>query len=336
MLAVRGPTIVACRRTDLPRPLKRLVVLLGIVVPLVLLGAMPAGAKPAFPEVIDLPTGIAPEGIALGTGTEFFTGSLLTGQIYKGDLRTGTGTYVNDPADFTQPRQALGMAHDRRSDILYVAGGVFGQAYVYDADTGATRDVLQLTTAQPTFVNDVIVTRDAAFFSDSWQPVIYRVPLTRAGLPTGSVQVLPLTGDFVFTGAPGDVNGNGIDATPNGETLLLVNYATGVLYTVDPDTGAAREVDLGGDTMVFGDGMVLKGQSLYVVQNFLNKTGVWQLSPDLSQASRVKDLTSPEYRVPTTAAILGDGVYTVNGRFDIVFPGQPADGIEFQIVRVRR
>lgn len=298
--------------------------------------AVPSQARPVFPEVIDLPTGIAPEGIAVGTGTEVFTGSLLTGQIYKGDLRTGVGGYLNDPADFESGRSALGMAYDARSDVLYVAGSVLGRAYVYDADTGDTIDVLQLTTAQPTFVNDVVVTREAAFFSDSFQSVIYRVPLTVRGLPTGTVDVLPLTGDFVFTEVPGDVNGNGIDATRDGSTLLLVNYATGMLYTVDPGTGLATEVDLGGDNMLLGDGIVLRGTTLYVVQNFLNIIGVWNLSTDLTSASRVENLTSSEFQVPTTAAVFGNGIYAVNGRFDVVYPGEPAEGVDFQIVRVVR
>jgi len=45
----------------------------------------------AFPEIIPLPNGFAPEGIATGTGTTFYVGSLATGQIYRGDLRTGDG-----------------------------------------------------------------------------------------------------------------------------------------------------------------------------------------------------------------------------------------------------
>jgi sugar lactone lactonase YvrE len=319
-----------------PSTVGRTVTLLTLVLSLAVLTAMPTAARPVFPEVVQLPTGMAPEGIAVGTGTEVFAGSLLTGRIYKGDLRTGAGGYLHDAEAFDPGRSAVGMAHDQRSDALFVAGGILGQAYVYDADTGDTLAVLQLTTSQPTFVNDVILTADAAYFTDSFQPVMYRVPLTAAGLPTGAVDVLPLTGDFVFTGVPGEVNANGIEATSDGSTLLVVNMATGLLYTVDPTTGVATEVNLGGDSVVFGDGILRIGRTLYVVQNFLNTISAWQLSPDLSSANRIQTITSPEFKIPTTAARHGNGIYVVNGRFDIVYPGEPADGIDFQIVRVDR
>ena len=55
----------------------------------------------------------------------------------------------------------------------------------------------------------------------------------------------------------GQYNTNGIDATPNGETLIIVNSTLGTLYPVDPDTGVADEIDLGGATVVAGDGILL-------------------------------------------------------------------------------
>jgi hypothetical protein len=285
--------------------------------------------------VIPLPDGIAPEGIAVGNGTEFFTGSLLTGAIYKGNLRTGEGGFINDPTDFAAPRSALGMKHDPRSDVLWVAGAFFGQGYVYDADTGATVAELQLTPQQPTLVNDVVVTRTAAFFTDSFQPVIYRVPLNSRGLPAGPAETLPLSGDYVFNGG-GAIDGNGIDATPNGKTLILVNTESGALYTVDPDTGEASSIDLGGADVASGDGIVLDGKTLYVVQNFLNQIAVVHLTPDLSSGVVGSPITSPEFRIPTTAAEFGGALYAVNARFDAYDFNDPptAVGVAFEVVRV--
>lgn len=48
-------------------------------------------------------TGVATERISTGTGTEAFVGSLLTGRIYTGDLRTGAGRYLQ--VDGTGPRR---------------------------------------------------------------------------------------------------------------------------------------------------------------------------------------------------------------------------------------
>jgi hypothetical protein len=280
--------------------------------------------------VIPLPDEITPEGIAVGSGTEFFTGNLRTGSIYKGDLRTGEGGFIND----FESRFALGMKHDPRRDVLWVAGAFSGLGYVYDADTGETVAVLQLATQQSTLVNDVVVTRTAAFFTDSFQPVIYRVPLDSRGLPAGPAETLPLSGDYVFNGG-GAIDGNGIDATPNGKTLILVNTQSGALYTVDPDTGEASSIDLGGADVASGDGIVLDGKTLYVVQNFLNQIAAVHLTSDLSSGVVDTFITSPNFDIPTTAAEFGSALYAVNARFTTVPPGEePPDGTQFQVVRV--
>jgi hypothetical protein len=55
------------------------------------LAAPAALAKGSFPAVIPLPNGFQPEGIATGSGNTFYVGSIPTGAIYRGDLRTGQG-----------------------------------------------------------------------------------------------------------------------------------------------------------------------------------------------------------------------------------------------------
>ncbi len=59
-------------------------------------------------------------------------------------------------------------------------------------------------------VNDVILTPDAAWFTDSFQPQLYRLALDRTGEPAHELTVLPLTGDW----AQGpDLSANGIERT---------------------------------------------------------------------------------------------------------------------------
>ena len=55
--------------------------------------AAPAIAASAarFPDSVSLPVDFAPEGIASGAGSTFYSASLTTGDIYQGDLRTGKG-----------------------------------------------------------------------------------------------------------------------------------------------------------------------------------------------------------------------------------------------------
>ena len=56
-------------------------------------GGAQAGAQEAGPELIRLPDGFRPEGIAIA-GNTFYVGSIPTGAIYRGDLRTGQGAVL--------------------------------------------------------------------------------------------------------------------------------------------------------------------------------------------------------------------------------------------------
>jgi sugar lactone lactonase YvrE len=287
----------------------------------------PASAKPAFPDTIPLPTGFRPEGITAGRGHEFFVGSLATGAIYRGDLRTGEGELL---VSSTVDRVAVGLSHDHRSDLLFVAGQTRGKAFVYDAKTGETAAIYSLTD-EASFVNDVVVTRTAAYFTDSFRPVLYRVPLGPAGrLPDQSaVEEIPLGGDFEFI--PGAFNTNGIDAPPNGKYLIIVNSRTGTLYKVDPDSGDASEIDLEED-LTAGDGILLDGKTLYVVRNQLNLIAVVQLEPDASEGEVVREITDEDFDVPTTIAEFGNALYAVNARFGIDDPLEA----EYNVVRVSK
>lgn len=300
-----------------------LLAVLAITLGLVLSAAAPATP---FPEVIPLPNGFQPEGIALGEGTQFYVGSIPTGAVYRGDLATGAGELLV-PAQ--AGRNAIGMKYDPRSGLLFVAGGPSGQAFVYDGDTGANIAALPLSAA-PVFINDVVITREAAYFTNSQQAMIYRVPLTAdGGLPIPPVsQAIPLTGDYVLT--PNAFNANGIDATPNGKSLIIVNSVDGLLYHVDPLTGHATRIDLGGAAVPNGDGILLLGKDLYVVQNRLNQIAVVALAPDLLSGEIVDTLTNPNFRVPTTITAFGDALYAVNARFGT----PPTPDTEYEVVRV--
>jgi hypothetical protein len=108
--------------------MRRLVVLVAAA----LVAAPAALAKEGpFPKTIPLPNGWQPEGIAVGHGKSFYVGSIPTGAIYGGDLRTGAGSVVIPAA---AGRAATGMKVDR--DRLFVSGASTGKAFVYDLETG--------------------------------------------------------------------------------------------------------------------------------------------------------------------------------------------------------
>jgi sugar lactone lactonase YvrE len=288
---------------------------------------LPATAGAAtFPDTIRLPDGWQPEGIASGRGTSLYVGSIPTGAVWKGDARTGRGDVL---VAGQAGRSAIGIKVDRRNR-LFVAGGATGQAFVYDARTGADLASYQLAPAgAATFVNDVVVTAKAAWFTDSRIQQLYALPLGHHGrLPAQSrVRTLPLTGDLVY----GEGNNlNGIVAARGGRVLLSVQTNTGKLFRIDPRSGVTREVDLGGASLLNGDGMLLAGRTLFVVQNRDNKIAVVRLSGSLHRGRVVATLTDPDFDVPTTIAFTAGRLYAVNARFGTTDP-QPA---RYDIVRV--
>lgn len=181
---------------------------------------------------------------------------------------------------------------------------------------------MTLTTAN-SFINDVTVTRDAAYFTNSLSPEIYRVRVSKHGI-VGEPETIALhgpAGQFV-TG----FNNNGIEATRDGGKLIVVNSAKGELYTVDPTTGDSALIDLGGASVPTGDGLLLTGKTLFVLQNGTqpgvpNQIVVIRLRRHLTVGRVVDTITSPLFETATTLARRGDILVAVNAQF----AGAPID-----------
>ena len=293
--------------------MRRLVVSLTLGLALI---APASASADTFPKLIHLPNGWGPEGIAIRAGTdEVYVGSIATGSVWKGDLRSGDGDVL---VPSHAGRAAIGLKVDRERRI-FVAGGPTGKAWVYDARTGGDLAEYTLAPAGQSFLNDVVVTKDAAYFTDSRSASLGVVPLgddddDLPGQP--AVRSLALTGDFVLQTGPDAFNLNGIAATRNGKRLVSVQTATGKLFRIDPETGATDEIEIdGGGSFPNGDGLYLKGRRLYVVQNQLNQVSVVQLSQDLTSGRVLRVLTDPALQIPTTIARSGSRYYVVNARF---------------------
>lgn len=296
----------------------------GLVALVMAATAVTPAQAAAFPDVIPLPDGFFPEGIEAGRGHTAYVGSLSSGAIVEVDLRTGAVETLaaGTGAGFS----TVGLSFDGRTGLLYVAGGPTGTARVVDTSTGAV--VLDLPFGGG-FVNDVVVTREAAWFTDSFLSILHRVDLAPDGTPTGGFTSIPMAG---FPVVPGQFNANGIVATPDGGELIVVNSSLGELFRVDPATGAAAEIELDGFDVANGDGLVLVGGTLYVVANFTNQILELDLAPDLSSAELVDVITDPEFDIPATAAAFGSSLYAVNARFTT----PPGPDVAYDIVRVDR
>jgi hypothetical protein len=288
------------------------VLVLALLVP-----AAPAGS--GAQSSIPLPQDFRPEGIASGEGDSFYVGSIPLGAVYRGSYRTGEGAVLVPPHP---GRNHIGLKVDTRFDRLFVAGGDRKAIYVYNSRTGA--DVTSFTLSGAGFVNDVVLTRDAAYFTDSLVPQLYRVGIRPGGELT-SPQPIAYSGDLDFEAG---FNVNGIEAARGGRTLIVVQSNLGKLFRVNARTGRTREIELD-RPLPNGDGILRRGHTLYVVQNRLDTIAAVKLDGRLQSGRVRRFLTDPRLDVPTTIAPFKNFIYAVNARFD-----RPDDD-EHDIVQLR-
>ena len=267
--------------------------------------ATPAAAAPRYPDTIPLVTGSMPEGISAGPRDTFFAGARSDGAVYVGNTKNGQlRTLVpGQPGEI-----AVGLLYDAATQRLWVAGGSTGDVTAYDARSG--RLLFTVNTGAGRFLNDVAITRDAVYVTDSTRAQLIVVPTPGGELPAdGTFRTVALTGDFV---QPAGFGANGIRVLPSGE---LVVVSGGALYRVTP-AGVADRIELSGRALTAGDGLVLEGTRLYVVNGYGgNEAVVVDLAADFRSGSAVGVLTTGGLDRPTTGAIVDGRFYVVNGRF---------------------
>jgi hypothetical protein len=192
-------------------------------------------------------------------------------------------------------------------------------------------------------LNDVELTRRAAYVTDSFNPELYKISFGPGGR-LGPAATIPLSGPAATVlEFP---NLNGIVATPDGSTLILGHSQLGALFTVDPATGDSAEISITGGTITPGtaDGLLLSGRTLWVVENFANRVLGITLSPDLSSGVITTLITNADVggllRVPTAIAEHGNRLALINARFDLGLPppfgpGAPP-GTDYDVVQIAK
>lgn len=284
-----------------------------------LVALLPASAgAAAFPDRIPLPDGFFPEGIAIHANTAY-VGSLNGGAIVSQDLRTGqTLPFAESPDGGAGTAITVGM--DVRDGLLWAAGGGPGLAptvlpavRAYDIDTG---ELVYERIVAAGFVNDVIATADAAWFTDSFGAQLIRVPIAGDGT-LGEPENVAVEGDY----APGPGFGlNGIEATGNSLVLAQSAAPDGVgaaLYAVPGDADAAsleaQRIELDG-VLSGADGLVLVGRTLHVVAAPPDVVEI-RLAGNLTTGTLVGTTVVPDSVTPTTAAKFGRSLYVVDAKF---------------------
>jgi sugar lactone lactonase YvrE len=303
---------------------------------LVLLAVVPAAALAGRdePKVYTLlPASGNPEGVAYDKKRGFFYVSVVTdGSIYRGTLDDPT---VRPwlPAGQDGRTSATGMKVEGR--LLYVAGASTGAIFVYDTRTGSL--VGRFDTGPGGFINDLALTKNGdVYATDSLRPFLYRVRAESVEAGAGPVEAIPILPEIPHV--PGQFNLNGIDVSENGKELITIQTNTGRVWKIvpggrshggdddhgddddrrsggDPLARTITEIPVRGGPLVNGDGLIVDGDRLLVVQNQQELITEVKLSRQRTRGEVVGTTTDPTFKTPTTAAIARNRLLVVNSEF---------------------
>ena len=184
-----------------------------------------------------------------------------------------------------------------------------------DAGSGRLLANYTFTTTEPTFINDVVLTPWGHYFTDSMEAALYHLPLGPGGrLPAQSrVRRIPLARGL-GAGAGFQRERHCAYARRRRAARRAVRHRA-CCCRVDPSSGVAEQVDLGGYLLSNGDGLLLERDTLYAVLNQLNTVAVLRMSADGRSGRLVAELTDPRFDVPTTVAAYRGRLYLPNARF---------------------
>jgi Beta-propeller repeat len=282
---------------------------------MVLLGtaATSASGAPMGDRNPDLPeAGVFIEGIGVDqrAGVFYVSATNRSGAIYRGQ------THERDQVlELWQPPSAgdngRGIDVDREGRV-YVAGGPTGEVRVFGRGGELLAELP--TGAAGSFLNDVWVGPDgAAYVTDSSLPVIWRVSEGTGGWTIQ--RWLDVSPTIAYTAALTDFDLGGIVSTPDRRYLLTAQGTTGQLWRIDLRTREIVEVDLAGARLTNADGIVLRGNRLWVVQNFSRRISKLELADRYSSATVEEVLATPADRTFTTAKRVGGRLLVVDSKF---------------------
>jgi Cu-Zn family superoxide dismutase len=302
--------------------MSRFVVAFGVaaVAAVSLAGAQDAAAQSAGVSAINLPAAITfPEGIAYDAAADVaYTASAVTGAVARVNLKSGASEIIAPagtllPAGTPAPFPAvLGMKLDANGR-LWISGGATGRMWVLDTKTGKVLKSTQVPNPSASLINDVILVGNAGYFTDTRTPTFWRIEAHGDHItdvePWLSFANTPLQYD---SGA----NLNGIAATPDGTSIIVVQMGKGLLFRIDVASKAVTAIDTAGEDLSGADGLVLDGHTLYVVRQPVGEIATVTLSNDYAKGTVVHRFKDPSFVYPATAAKVGDHLLVVVTQFN--------------------
>ena len=321
---------------------KHLIVTVLITLTCALTAQAEPGKREAFAKSVPVLTGSPVEGFTIGSGATAYS-SAIDGSIYKVDLRSGEGEVLVAPEDdfdvFTDCYK-LGLRVDPRSNYLYVAGCFWGNAYVFDADTGEELANLAVTNFGEV-INDIAITRDAVYFTNFSTPFIHRLSLSANGqMIEGEAPLpIPMQGDDNGDPLASPLTANGIVATPNGDTLIIGDSRTAQIYRVDPLTGHSDRIIVEPPLQGFIDGIVMHQDTLYILSpgnpgdpTDIDRIQVVELDKELLHGTLVGNIVDPDLDGVASGAMHGGSLYVNNARYRDF----PQPDTEYALTRLNR
>lgn len=279
----------------------------------------PEAAAPPAPTRIDLPASVSfPEGVAYDAAAgALYTASAEDGTVVRVNATTGAADVVTPagtlmPAGGTIFPGPLGMEVDG-ANRLWIAGGFTGKVWVVSTTDGSVIKEVTVPTTPRSLINDVAIVGSVGYFTDTFVPTLWR--LSAEGGAIGNIEPwLDLSATPISYGGEGPKL-NGITATPDGRTLLVVHMGQGQLFKIDVATKAVAAIDTAGADLTTADGLVLDGSTLYVIRQGAQEVVTMQLNAELTSATVVSRFTEG-LSWPATAHRVGDDLVVVNTQFN--------------------
>lgn len=259
----------------------------------------------ALPDAISFPEGIA----VTPDGKTAYTAGSSDGTIARVDLASGRSAVLPNALRGQVTRAgAFGMKLDGKGR-LWIAGGRSRNIYVVDPRTD--RRLATITTDPQTgLINDAAIAGGRIWFTDSLVPVLWSVDLDKP-LPATATRWMRYDGTPLEYGEGGNLNGI---AAAGRDTLIVVQANKGLLFRVDTRNRKVEPVDLGGETVVGGDGLVINRNKLYVIRTAESEIVSIRFDADWRRGKVIARLQQPGVRLPATAAISSRDLIVVNAQ----------------------
>ncbi|MEP1793050.1 hypothetical protein [Parasphingorhabdus sp.] len=279
----------------------------------------------------------APEGISHDASGNLYVGSLTQGRIVKfaaGSRQltefapAGANGMVTILGVHVQGDQVFACSSDPGFGVL--AGTAAPALVAFDVKTGKAAGRYPLPEGG-ILCNDIAALPDGTLLAtDSFAPRIY-------ALKPGADHLDVWFEDDQFGGEGFNLNGIAYDDG----AVYVARYNSGTLHKIpvgaEGQAGPAKEIDLGRQ-VVGADGLTALGQGrfLLVEGGGLQKDARGALlGVTVTGNAGVLVNIAPELNVPTTATVIGDTAYVVEGQLDHLFDPNAGPADPYRILEIK-